>query len=212
MRRCAPCAPSSFAASSKVNRADRIPAKPRRKTMNEDSMTKEEFLASRKAAGRVIDVETCKIAWWYAQIVDPYEIESDLPDEAYCVGSICFVVSPESDGPVCVCDLPEDKVRALYARIDRANQTPTTAEGVRDVLLEEYARAVAKLDEVIDDLVDDRFSGVPSDLVRSGVRLALAELGKEGTPQQVRLERKFRRLEQESRAKPRLEDRDDLPF
>ena len=68
-------------------------------------MTKEEFLANRKAAGQVIDVETCKIAWWYAQIVDPYGIESDLPDEAYCIGSTCFVISPDSDGWVCVCTI-----------------------------------------------------------------------------------------------------------
>jgi hypothetical protein len=30
--------------------------------MNEDRMTKEKFLANRKAAGRVIDPETCDIA------------------------------------------------------------------------------------------------------------------------------------------------------
>lgn len=93
---------------------------------------------------------------------------------------------------MCEDDLPEDKYRALCARIDRANQTPTTEGGVRDVLLEEYARAVAALDEVIDDLVDRRFPNVPLDTVQGGVRLALAKLGKQGTPQHERLERRFR--------------------
>jgi hypothetical protein len=33
----------------------------KRKTMSNNRMTKEDFLANRKAAGRMIDVETCKI-------------------------------------------------------------------------------------------------------------------------------------------------------
>ena len=66
--------------------------------MNEDRMTKEEFLANRKAAGRVIDVETCEMRQ---------------------IGRLTFVQSAESDGPVCQYDLPEDKRRALCARIER---------------------------------------------------------------------------------------------
>jgi len=167
--------------------------------MHEDRMTKEEFLANRKAAGLAIDVETCDIAEWYARIVDPYGVD---PDSDPCVGKTLFVASLLSDGWVYAGDLPEDQRRALRARIDRAARTPTTAEGVRDVLLEEYAHAVAKLDDVIYELVvvvDDggRFPGVPFDLIRCGARLALAELGKQGTPLQERLERKFRRLERD---------------
>jgi hypothetical protein len=40
--------------------------------------------------------------------------------------------------------------------------------------------------------------GVPLDLIRCGTRLALAELGKQGTPLQEQLERKFDRLERTS--------------
>jgi hypothetical protein len=159
-----------------------------------DLARREEFLASRIAAGRAINVETCEITSWWARIADPYGVD---PNSDHCVGRVTFVISAESEGPVSVYDLPEDKVRALYDRIDRENQPPTTAEGVRDVLLREYARAVAKLDDVIYDLVDvvdvgGRFPGVPFDLIRCGTRLALAELGKQGTPLQERLERKFR--------------------
>ena len=118
--------------------------------MHEDRMTKEEFLANRKAAGLAIDVETCDIAEWYARIVDPYGVD---PDSDPCVGKTLFVASLLSDGWVYAGDLPEDQRRALHARIDRAARTPTTAEGVRDVLLEEYAHAVAKLDDVIYELV-----------------------------------------------------------
>ena len=91
----------------------------RRKIMSEDRMTKEEFLANRKAAGRVIDVETCEIAQWCVEILDPYGVEPDLPDEMHCVGRTTFVRSAESDGWVSVYDLPENKARALYGRIER---------------------------------------------------------------------------------------------
>ena len=87
--------------------------------MNEDRKMKEEFLANRKAAGRVIDVETCEIAQWWVQIMDPYGVEPDLPDEMQCVGRTTFVRSAESDGWVSVYDLPENEARALYGRIER---------------------------------------------------------------------------------------------
>ena len=45
--------------------------------MIENKITKEEFLANRKAAAQVIDVETCKIDWWWANILDPYGVYPD---------------------------------------------------------------------------------------------------------------------------------------
>ena len=89
--------------------------------MSEDRMTKEEFLASREAAGRLIDVETCEIQWWYAQTLDPYGVERDLPAELRLVGRSYFVRSAESDGWVSLYDLPKDKARALHARIERGD-------------------------------------------------------------------------------------------
>jgi hypothetical protein len=166
---------------------------------------REDFLASRKAAGLLIDVETCRIWWEHRDMADPYGVDPDSygvdPDHG-CIGRVTFVGSLESDGPVCDSDLPEDKLRALDARIKRAKHTPTTAEGVRDVLAEEYNLAVAALDDVIYDLVSvtdrgGRFPGVPCDVMRCGVRLALAKLGKESTPLHEALERKLRRFEQE---------------
>jgi hypothetical protein len=163
------------------------PSSPRE--TSELARSREEFLASRKAAGRAIDIETCTIWSEHCNLLDPYGVDLDSD---CCIESVIFVRSAESDGPIYEEDLPEDKYHALCARIDRTKQTPTTAEGVRDVLLERYACAVAALDEVIEDVIDDRLGAVPLDIVRSGVLMALAKLGKQGTSQQERLERKFR--------------------
>ena len=53
--------------------------------MIDDRMTKEEFLANRKAAGRDIDIENCAIWQTYCQILDPYGIDPP-PDEYNCGG------------------------------------------------------------------------------------------------------------------------------
>ena len=150
----------------------------------------------------MIDVETCRIWSEYCEIADPYGVD---PDYHECVGRLSFVASLESDGPVFEGDLPEDKFRTLRARLDRADRTATTGEGVRDVLLEEYALAVAALDYVIFSLVnppigESRFRGVPLDVMQRGVRLALAKLGKEGTPLHEALERELRRGDEHRRA------------
>lgn len=168
---------------------------------------REEYLAGRKAAGRKIDVETCKIIKIYVNVADPYGIWGRQVE--WCIGGLLFVASMESDGLVLVEDLPDDKARALDARTDRASQTPTTPQGVSDVLIEEYNRAVAALDDVIYDLVKvvdsgGRFPGVSLDVIRCGTRIALAKLGKEGTPLHDALERKFGWLEA-SRLHPECE-------
>jgi hypothetical protein len=90
----------------------------------QDRMTKEQFLASRKAAGRAIDVETCEIEWCYAQAFDPYGVDTDLPDELWVVGREYFARSAESDGWVSIYDLPEDKRRLLYARMGEPDECP----------------------------------------------------------------------------------------
>jgi hypothetical protein len=87
--------------------------------MQEDRILKEEFLASRKTAGRMIDVETCEIWDAHCQVLDPYGVDL-LPDDD-CIGREIFVGSAESDGPIWAGDLPEDKRRALYARIKRGD-------------------------------------------------------------------------------------------
>ena len=92
-----------------------------------DLMTDEElraWRASRKEAGRVIDIETCEIERWYANANgDPYGIgemlgEEDHLDKGY-TDKFDFVRSPDSNGWVCIVDLPHEKGVALYDRIHR---------------------------------------------------------------------------------------------
>jgi hypothetical protein len=100
---------------------DRLTAMP----WTRDQMTSDElrqWLASREQAGRVIDIESCELGWWYVQVLDPYGIREalgELSDDEYCVGRDHFVRSPESNGWVWEGDLPADKAKAMFARIER---------------------------------------------------------------------------------------------
>jgi hypothetical protein len=86
-------------------------------------MTRDElrgWLASRRAAGAAIDIETCELGRWYVQILDPYGIREALGEEIYDqVGSDLFVRSPDSRGWIAEEDLPPEKAHALYERIRR---------------------------------------------------------------------------------------------
>jgi hypothetical protein len=82
----------------------------------------QEWLASRKQVADAIDIETCEIGWWYANVLDPYGIHEalgELRDDEMCVGRNRFVRSPASRGWVSTHDLPPDKFEALDARIER---------------------------------------------------------------------------------------------
>jgi hypothetical protein len=88
----------------------------------QDQFTQEEiqrWLASRKEAGRSIDIETCEIGCWGHPYDDPYwlgVVGDDGSDKSN------FVRSPESNGWVFKCDLPMAKARALYDRIKREDE------------------------------------------------------------------------------------------
>jgi hypothetical protein len=79
-----------------------------------------QWLASRKVAGRAIDIETCELGRWKSNDCDPYgirEILGELPEEAYQIGTNRFVRSSKSHGWICEDDLPPEKVTAMYERI-----------------------------------------------------------------------------------------------
>jgi hypothetical protein len=89
-----------------------------------DLMTSEEFrqwIASRKAAGREVDIETCELGRWYAYDADPYccDDNTTLNEEMRQVGTNRFVRTPESRGWVHEGDLPLASVEAMYQRITR---------------------------------------------------------------------------------------------
>jgi hypothetical protein len=63
-----------------TNNGDRTAALP----WTSDQLAPEEFrlwVASRKEAGREIDIETCGLGRWYALDFDPYSADPDLPEE-----------------------------------------------------------------------------------------------------------------------------------
>jgi hypothetical protein len=60
-------------------------------------MTDEErkvWLAIRKEGGLKIDAETAEVEWAYAQTLDPYGVDADLPEELQQMGREYFAVLP----------------------------------------------------------------------------------------------------------------------
>jgi hypothetical protein len=50
------------------------------------TLTLDQWEAWRKAAGLHIDPETAEVLWDYRQVVDPYGIWPEIPEECDCVG------------------------------------------------------------------------------------------------------------------------------
>ena len=71
-----------------------------------DGFTVEQWLEVRREEGRMIDPDTAKVDWRYAQTLDPYGVYPDLPEECWQVGREYFARSPESDIGVWFGDLP----------------------------------------------------------------------------------------------------------
>jgi hypothetical protein len=63
-----------------------------------------------------VDPATAEVYWTFAQIIDPYGIDPDLPEEYLCVGQVYFVRSPESDIWVWFGDLSDATRDALWQR------------------------------------------------------------------------------------------------
>jgi hypothetical protein len=83
----------------------------------ENAMTVEQWLAIHKEQALQIDPETAEFTWSWGQIIDPYGVDQNLPDECYCVGRLYFARSPGSDLWVSFYDLPSATVKRLWERI-----------------------------------------------------------------------------------------------
>jgi len=71
-------------------------------------VVKQEYLdALRKEFGLHIDPDTAEVEWIYAQTLDPYGDDPDLPEEYQQVGREYFARSPGSNVWICFRDLPE---------------------------------------------------------------------------------------------------------
>ena len=81
-----------------------------------NKMPVKQWLAIRKKAARRIDPKTAKVIWRYAQVLDPYGVDPDLPKECQCVGRDYFACAPGSDIWVWFGDLPKWTKRALLKK------------------------------------------------------------------------------------------------
>ena len=96
--------------------------------------TVEQWLAIRKQAGAKIDPATAEVDWNYAQILDPYGVHPDLPEECDCVGRVYFARAPGSDVWVHFGDLPEATRDALWERYERKLAFPAGWEEAFEML------------------------------------------------------------------------------
>jgi hypothetical protein len=76
----------------------------------------EEYREIRRQAGLAIDPDTAEVTWWYAQTLDPYGLEPDLPEELQQIAREYFARSPGSDIWVWFGDLPNRTREALRER------------------------------------------------------------------------------------------------
>jgi hypothetical protein len=119
--------------------------------------TVEQWLAIRKEAGLQIDPETAEVLWVYAQTLDPYGVDPELPEEYRQIGREYFARSPGSDVWVWFGDLPDATRSALLERHKRKLAYPaglpkeflngemSTESCVKTVASGSWARAAAIL-------------------------------------------------------------------
>ena len=93
------------------------------KEIMENELTVEQWLAIRKEAGLHIDPDTAEVMWLYAQTLDPYGIDPDLPEELKQIGREYFARSPASDVWVSFYDIPDATRDALWEK--HTHRTPT---------------------------------------------------------------------------------------
>jgi hypothetical protein len=81
----------------------------------------EKFYEARRQAGLAINLFTAEVWWEYGQVLDPYGLGLDLPEEARQIGRNYFARAPGSDIWVEFNDLPDATLKALRLRIDRGD-------------------------------------------------------------------------------------------
>jgi hypothetical protein len=83
---------------------------------NMTDIERTEFQSVREKAGRQIDPETAEVFWVYAQTMDAYGIDPDLPDELQQIGREYFARAPGSEAWVWFGDLPEAARASLWEK------------------------------------------------------------------------------------------------
>ena len=98
-------------------------------------MTEKLIEQIRKEAGLKIDPETAEVDWTYGQVLDPYGVYPDLPEEYRQVGRAYFARSPGSDIWVNFGDLPEATRDALWGKHKRKLAFPAGLESLGEGLV-----------------------------------------------------------------------------
>jgi len=98
-----------------------------------EEMSVEDWLAIRKQEGLEIDPSTAEVDWTYAQVLDPYGIHPELPEECQQIGRAYFARRPGSDLRVEFGDLPEATREALRNRDEAQSAFPAGFELDEDV-------------------------------------------------------------------------------
>jgi hypothetical protein len=91
-----------------------------------------EWLAIRKEAGLQIDPDTAEVCCRYAQVLDPYGIYPNLPEQGYCVGRFYFARSRGTDVCVEFGDLPQSTQDALWLKHRNRLAFPTGVPTLND--------------------------------------------------------------------------------
>jgi hypothetical protein len=76
-----------------------------------------EWLEICRQEGQNIDPETAEVTFWWTQVLDPYGVYGNLPEECHCGGRSYFACAPGSEMWVCFDDLPEETVTRIWERI-----------------------------------------------------------------------------------------------
>jgi hypothetical protein len=79
-----------------------------------EDLTVEQWLQVREVEGRKIDPDSAEVDWCYAQTLDPYGVQPELPEEYQQVGREYFARSPGSDIWVWFGDLPNGTREKLW--------------------------------------------------------------------------------------------------
>jgi hypothetical protein len=79
--------------------------------------------AFRRGEGRRIDPTTAELTWQYGQVLDPYAVDPNLPEECHCVGRVYFARRPGGGMWICFDDLPDATVYAIWKRIRKEGRT-----------------------------------------------------------------------------------------
>ena len=92
----------------------RCASEPEKTESVENHLSVDQWLKIRKEAGSKIDPENAEVWWCYAQTLDPYGIDPDLPEECQQIGKEYFARSPEADIWVWFRDLSEGVREKLW--------------------------------------------------------------------------------------------------